>query len=292
MLSLPLLQHQQPARVVPVAIDEEKSSSLTGRGTVLRYRADRASVAYVLTAFALHAGVFFLATPGVAAACIVPLLLVSVLVAPLNHHHQHLGVFHSRALNRVYDLVLGLQTGIGPYTWVLHHNLGHHLNYLHQPPHATPDESHWTRKDGATMGRLEYSVHLFFHHQVDVFRVGKKHPKVFRTYLLMKVPLYALMGVGLYLNATNFVLAFIVPGMLTLFHTCWATYEHHSGHHTADHVEASVNRESHLFNLLSWNLGYHTAHHMRPGVHWSLLPELHREIRDRIPPKQRLAAFW
>jgi len=34
---------------------------------------------------------------------------------------------------------------------------------------------------------------------------------------------------------------------------------------------------------LSGNLGYHTAHHYKPGVHWSKLPELHAKIADRIP---------
>jgi beta-carotene hydroxylase len=268
------------------------SSSSNGRGRLLRYTADRASVGYVLLVFAVHLVVLAFASPVVAAVCVVPLWFSTIIVAPLNHHHQHLGVFHSRLLNRVYDLVLALLIGIGPYSWVLHHNLGHHQNYLVQPPAGPPDESHWTRPDGSQMGRLEYSFHLLFHHQVDIFRVGKKHPKVFRSFLLMKVPLYALIGLGLYAYGITFVLAFLLPGLLTLLHTCWATYEHHAGHHAADHYSASVNRENRLLNLLSWNLGYHTAHHLRPGVHWSLLPELHASIRDRIPEEQLLSTFW
>jgi beta-carotene hydroxylase len=264
----------------------------TGRGTLLRYTADRASVAYVLFAFTLHVAVFAVASPKVAALAIVPLFLVSILVAPLNHHHQHLRVFQSPWLNRVYDLVLALQTGVAPYTWVLHHNLGHHQHYMNQPPHAAPDESHWTRKDGRTMGRLEYSLHLFMHHPVDVVAAGRRHPRIFRTYLLMKLPLYAIIAAGLWFKPVVFLLTFSVPGLLTLLHTCWATYEHHAGNHARDHLVASVNRENLLFNALSWNLGYHTAHHMRPAVHWSLLPELHRSIRNQIPKEQLLASFW
>lgn len=268
------------------------SESPSIRGTILRYKADRASVTFVLLAFAAHLAVFLFASPWVAACLMLPLVVVSACVASLNHHHQHLGVFHSGPLNRVYDLVMALQTGIGPFTWVLHHNVGHHLNYLHQPPHDAPDESHWTRADGSTMGRFEYSLHLFLHHQVDVWRVGRKHPKLFRAYLLMKIPLYTLIGAGLYYNPVMFLLAFLLPGFATLFHTCWATYEHHAGHHADNHFEASVNREHKLFNIMSWNLGYHTAHHYRPGVHWSLLPELHREIEDKIPAHMRLHTFW
>jgi beta-carotene hydroxylase len=268
------------------------SSSSVGRGRLLRYTADRSSVTYVLATFAAHLLVLTCASPTVAAICVVPLFLSSVLVAPLNHHHQHLGVFHSRGLNRVYDIVLALLTGIGPYGWVLHHNLGHHQNYLNQPPKLPADESRWTRADGSLMGRIEYSLHLLLLHQVDIVRVGLKHPKVFRSYLLMKLPLYALIALGLYFYGVVFLLAFLVPGFLTLVHTCWATYEHHAGHHADDHFSASVNRENRLLNILNWNLGYHTAHHLRPGVHWSLLPELHASIRSRIPEEQLLSTFW
>jgi fatty acid desaturase len=90
----------------------------------------------------------------------------------------------------------------------------------------------------------------------------------------------------------TFVLAFVLPGFLTMLHTCWATYEHHAGHHATDHYTASVNREDRLLNILSWNLGYHTAHHLRPGVHWSQLPQLHASIRHRVPEEQLLSTFW
>ena len=68
--------------------------------------------------------------------------------------------------------------------------------------------------------------------------------------------------------------------------------KHHAGYLTSDHVEASVNREHPLFNLLTCNLGLHTAHHMKPGLHWSELPELHAEIRAEIPQPQLLQTFW
>lgn len=262
------------------------------RGRVLRYAADIRPVSMVLGSFLLHLGFYWFASPVVALIAMLPLVALSTMVAAFNHHHQHVNAFRSPFLNRVYDLVLAVQTGVGPYTWVLHHNLGHHQNYLNQPPHAEPDESHWTRKDGSTMGRIEYTLHTFFHHQVDVYKVGRRHPDVFRRYLLMKIPCYAFVALGFYLNPLNYLIVFFVPALLALMHTCWATYEHHAGVHTAEHVEASVNREHPLFNLLTCNLGLHTAHHMFPGRHWSELPRLHASIRDQIPEAQLLQTFW
>ena len=195
-------------------------------------------------------------------------------------------------VDALYDLVLALQCGVGPYSWVLHHNLGHHLNYLNQPPHESPDESRWARADGTQMGRLEYSIHLALHHQIDMVRVGLRHPRQFRYFLLMKLPLCGLIGVGLWLRPLETVLVFLLPAFITLFHTIWATYEHHAGCPQNDPLVASRNRDNRIYNALTGNLGLHTAHHKRPGLHWSLLPELHEEIRDQIPEEQILKTFW
>lgn len=262
------------------------------RGRLLRYSADLWPVSVVSVSFLLHIAIFWWAPPVLQLAALLPLFALSTIVAAFNHHHQHVNTFHSRVLNRLYDLVLAVQTGVGPYTWVLHHNLGHHQNYLNQPPCQDPDESHWTRADGTTMGRLEYTLHTFLHHQVDVYRIGRKHPRVFQRYLLMKLPCYAFVAVGFYLNPLGYLLVFFIPSVMALMHTCYATYEHHAGHPASEHVKASVNREHPLFNLLTCNLGLHTAHHMKPGLHWSALPELHADIRPQIPEQQLLKSFW
>lgn len=258
----------------------------------MKYKADRGPVAFVLLMFGLHGALWYYATPWIALASILPLAALSFFVAPINHHHQHLNTFRSALLNRGYDLMLALQTGVAPFAWVLHHNLGHHRNYLHQRPHLQPDESTWTRVDGTKMGRIEYTLDLLLRHQSDIYQVGLKHPKTLRSLLLMKLPLYALLGLGLWLNPLNTLLVFLVPAFLTLTHTIWATYEHHAGCDTADHLHASVNRDNRIYNWLSGNLGLHTAHHMRPGIHWSLLPQIHAQIAHRIPESQILTRFW
>jgi fatty acid desaturase len=262
------------------------------RGRVLKYRADRLPTAYVVAMLALHVAIWATAGPWVAVASTVPLAVAGFFIAPINHHHQHLNVFRSPAANRVYDLALALQTGVAPFAWVLHHNLGHHAHYLQQRPHEQPDESTWTRANGAKMGRVEYTLYLLMRHQWDIVRIGLQYPKVFRRFLWMKLPLYALLGAAFWLQPWNTTFVFVVPGLLVLTHTIWATYEHHAGCETDEHVAASVNRINPLYNRLTGNLGYHTAHHMRPGMHWSLLPKLHAEIEAKIPERCVLTTFW
>ena len=254
-----------------------------GVGRWLRYKVDRRSVTLVGIMFAAHAGVFFLAPTWLAAVMVIPLAVGSMFIAAINHHHQHFNTFRSAWMNRVFDIALSLQTGIAPFSWVLHHNLGHHVNYLSQRPHSQADESKWTRRDGSQMGRIEYTIDLMLNHQIDIFRIGRRYPKYFRAFLWMKIPLWAIIGLALYVNPVNAVLAILIPGFITLTHTSWVTYGHHAGLYTTDPYDASRNCVNPLFNYLSCNLGYHTAHHKRPGVHWSLLPKIHDEIKHRIP---------
>jgi fatty acid desaturase len=64
-------------------------------------------------------------------------------------------------------------------------------------------------------------------------------------------------------------------------------YDQHAGLDLDDHLNASRNIESRFYNLVTFNSGYHTAHHVKPGLHWSKLPEFHRQIRDGIPAELR-----
>ena len=75
-------------------------------------------------------------------------------ICAYNHHHQHLSVFRVPALNRALELMYGLQTGITSHGWVLHHSLGHHVNYLDQQK----DQSRWRRDDGTQMREVEYAL--------------------------------------------------------------------------------------------------------------------------------------
>jgi len=276
----------------PVADSRVASSVQSKKGTILRYRADRRSVSYTLTMFALHVVAFFFAPTWLAALCLIPFAIGSMFVAPINHHHQHFNTFHSAWLNRIYEVILALQAGVSPYGWVLHHNLGHHRNYLNQRPHAQPDESKWTRADGSQMGRVEYTIDLVLHHQIDMFRIGRQYPKYFRAFMLMKIPVWTILGIALYINPVNAFLVLLIPSFIALCHTSWATYEHHAGYYPTNHLDASVNRTDPLYNYLTCNLGYHTAHHKRPGAHWSLLPKIHEEIKDDIPSEMILTTFW
>jgi fatty acid desaturase len=196
-----------------------------------------------------------------------------------NHHHQHLSTFTHWLPNRLLELVYALTTGVWSQAWVLHHSLGHHVNYLDQ----SKDESRWARPDGARMGEWEYSLITTTTAYSRAWKAGAGFPRQRRLFLGMGLVTLALTaGLAWYRPLPGLILFVAVP-LIALFLTAMATWTHHSGRSTASHFVSSNNIVQPFYNRFTGNLGYHTAHHYKPGVHWSKLPALHAEIAAQIP---------
>jgi fatty acid desaturase len=207
-------------------------------------------------------------------------------VSAFGHHHQHVHFFRKTWLNRLFEVGLGLQTGIVTNTWVLHHVLGHHLNYL------TPekDESGWKYEDGRAMGVVEYTLIVATTGYPRAWRVGARFPKLRRGMLLGAFMTLMTLLVLTGANPWNAVWVYVLPMVVTYIGTVWVTYYHHANFPTNDAMDGCTNITDPIYNLLTGNLGLHSAHHHRQNVHWSKLPELHAQIVHKIPAENFLKA--
>ena len=147
------------------------------------------------------------------------------------------------------------------------------------------DESGWKRADGRAMSALEYALTIAGTAYYRGYLVGKKFPRVQRNFLLYSTLVVVSIASLCWFRFMPALFVFLLPMTISLLFTAWVTYDHHAGLDTDDAFEASYNNINRFFNFFTGNLGYHTAHHYRPGVHWSKLPELHERIKHRIPPE-------
>lgn len=207
------------------------------------------------------------------------MMLPKGIISAWNHHHQHTRTFHSTVMNRLLETSFAFHTGVTANLWVLHHVLGHHHNFLDQQK----DESRWQRKDGSTMGLLEYSVSVAATAYWRGYQVGKCYPKVQKVFLWHTAMVFTFVAAALIYKPVAGIFIFVLPMICSLLFTAAVTYEHHVGLETQNEFEASYNVMNPLYNKLFGNLGYHTAHHHKQGVHWSELPALHDKIKHRIP---------
>lgn len=198
-----------------------------------------------------------------------------------NHHHQHLSFFRRTWANRFLEVMFGFQTGVTSHAWFLHHVVGHHKNYLD----PTLDESSWQRPDGTTMGEHEYAFDVAATAYTRAWKVGEKHPKHRQVFLTMGLLHLGLLLLAFAWHPYNAFFVLLLPSLVSLYLTAWATYFHHANLSTEDHLLASYNILHPGYNRATGNLGYHTAHHSRPGLHWSKLPALHAEVEAEIPTR-------
>lgn len=247
---------------------------------IFRHPADRAPIAVITLFFMCDVAVYALVdTPYLLVLWIVATLVLRGGVCAYNHHHQHLTVFRSGLLNRLLEIVYGIQTGMTSHAWVLHHSLGHHVNYLDQ----RKDESRWKRPDGTRMRELEYALVVGLTAYPRMWSVSRKLSKHAVTFVVMTLVTLGIVGALVAYRPLPGLVVFAIPMTTMLFFTAWATYSHHAGKKTSSHFVASNNILHRGYNILTGNLGYHTAHHYRPGVHWSQLPALHDTIAHEIP---------
>ena len=258
--------------------------------TLLKKSADRIPVTLILSLTVLDFILYFtIDNIWLLISYFVLTLIPKGCICAWNHHHQHTMTFKHAPINRMLEFSYALHTGVTTNLWLLHHVLGHHHNYLNQ----SIDESRWKRKDGTTMGMLEYTLAVALTSYYRGFKVGKRYPKHLRTHLIYTAIAFSAAGLLTFYQPVQGFMLFILPMATGLLITAWATYDHHTGlDETENHFEASNNNMNPVFNWLTGNLGYHTAHHYRQGTHWSELPKLHEEIKHKIPDHLYVSSTW
>jgi fatty acid desaturase len=248
--------------------------------TVFREPIDVVPTAVMLVVFAVQLAIVALVRhPLQALLAVIVLFPLQVNFAGMCHNHHHRNTFRYRVLNRAFEVVMFLQLGMLPYGYTLHHNIGHHRYYLDQ----TRDSNRWRRADGTVMGSWEFAWTLCRHMYPTVIRIGRQHPTVFRKFRRMAWVSAGVLAALLAIAPVSAFIVFVLPLPAALLVQAQATYYQHAGLASADPLRASRSAVDRLYNLRTLNLGYHTAHHLRPSLHWSKLPAFHAEIAARIP---------
>jgi fatty acid desaturase len=253
----------------------------------MRYTADLRSIAFVLTYFGLIGLVYAVDLPWPAwIGLTIVLCLLSFFCAVITHNTVHSPVFRQRELNSLFQVALSLTYGHPVSMYVPGHNLSHH-KYTQQA------------KDRMRTDKLRFRWNLlnqlFFMFIVgppifkDNARFAKamktKNPKWYRQFLLELIVYIAFLAVLLVLDWQKFIVFVIIPHQYAAWGIMGINFVQHDGCDGSHPYNHSRNFTGKILNWFTFNNGYHGMHHMKAGLHWSLLPAAHaKSLAPHIHP--------
>lgn len=231
--------------------------------------------------------------------CEIPVLaVIFVLVSDANHilHlHTHRPFAKSAALNLLLDISMGLATAMTASNWRIQHKYGHHDRSRGEFCKGWD----WEMRKYTIAGAISYSVRtvfpIFYLPVIEAFRKGVlaniKEPINYR-WAFIEQAAFILIMIGLLVLNPRVTLTWLFPFYFIILSTTrYIDYLNHFGC-GAGKYDVSNNCVGRFYNIVRCNFGYHTAHHLYGGAHWTHLPMLHEKIKDQIPASQLKEYTW
>ena len=256
---------------------------------MLRYSADRRTLFVVALYFVVAALPWFLwpqMGTGQIVFWVVLNCIVSFMCAVIVHNTIHAPIFKKRWMNKVMQIVLSFTYGHSTSAYVPGHNFSHHK-------YTQSD------KDSIRTSKARFKINIFnqlfffFLMSGDILKgelrfasvMRKERPDWFRQYLLEMALVIGVKVVLLFVNWKCAVLFVLIPHQYAAWGIVGTNYFQHDGCDQEHPYNHSRNFKGKLLNYLLFNNGYHGAHHMKPNLHWSLVPAYHREhLEPHIHP--------
>jgi len=262
----------------------------------LRYAADRRSL-FVLGALTV---LFIVEWSGVArhAGLLAATCVLAFVACVVKHNHVHCSTFTRRRWNAVFGVLLSLLTGHPTTAIITAHNVRHHGHNQ-----STLD---WVRC--SVVGFRWNWMNLLAFPFVAVARMRRERasdlrvwrrarPALYRQAVAERVVLYGVMAPLFALDWKATLVCLVGPWLFGQWGIVTINLLQHQGCDPATPWNHSRNVTGRVVNWLLLNNGFHTAHHVWPSVHWSLLPEVHRTsvvpyMRPELEHRSLIAACW
>lgn len=248
---------------------------------ILRYSADRRTLCIVGGWFALVAfqWVHPQESPWAKALLVVLTCFGGFLGAVATHNTVHCPVFHARWMNNLWQVALTLTYGHPVSSYVPGHNLSHHRHTE-------------TRRDVMRTDKARFRWHLlnllFFTASISGSIMGaelsyarfaaKRRPRWTRQLAVETVVMLAVLGGLLALDWRKALLYVVLPWQYAAWGIVTMNLLQHDGCDGDSRWNHSRNFVGRALNWWVFNNGYHTVHHLKPTLHWSLAADAHREL--------------
>jgi beta-carotene hydroxylase len=258
---------------------------------VLRYRSDVRTIAYLVVTVALVAAQWRL--PEWSPWLYVPYLFMCVAAAVISHNHNHLSIWKSPVLNQLTSYVISILYGHPAIAWVPTHNQNHH-KFNNQA--GDTGRSPALFKGNHLLALLVYPTVTGLRQQTDIKRfmadLWARDRRAFWAAVSQYVVFYAFLITVFAIDWRKALFLHFLPQQFALGAIQTFNYVQHVEADEESEWNHSRNFVSPVLNALLFNNGYHTVHHLKPGVHWSQTPELHKQHAAKIHPNLLQQSWW
>ncbi len=221
---------------------------------------------------------------------------VAFLCGVVIHNAVHTPVFRSRALNGVFNVLLSVAYGHPASGFEPGHNLSHHK-------HAQTARD-VTRTTRAAFRWNLLNVLLIYplvaravaRGEMRYVRWSLRHRRAWLSRYVREAFVVLVFSAGwAALDWRMFVLYGVLPRLFAAWGIFAINFVQHDGCDASSEWNHSRNFVGPVLNYLAFNNGFHTVHHLAPGLHWSDLPRAHALlVHGRAHPalEQRSLPRW
>lgn len=219
-------------------------------------------------------------------------LFMSVAVAVMTHNHNHLPMWRSKVMNVFTDWWLTVFYGFPIFAWIPTHNKNHH-----KFNNREGDDSITYRisEKNNFLTLISYPTISGYYQQKAIVNYLKdmkaNNKEKFWISISQYLVLIVWIAAALIIDWEKALLFVIIPQQVSLFSVLIFNYVQHV--HANEESEWNHSRNfTGFLNFLLFNNGYHTIHHHKAGLHWSIVPEAHKKIEKNINPILLERSFW
>jgi fatty acid desaturase len=237
-------------------------------------------------------------------------------VIVVSHLFTHVPWFKSPVSNGLVSLLNSINIGQSVQAYCLKHVRNHH-RYSNDPKAAdgTTKDTSSTFRDGvdgehasllryALLGALstiketawvQMSVTRLWRvgaHESELLTLaapsGEKRSRELRQIQLDRIAHFVGLLIFAWMSWDWFLICY-VPALYVVFALVNVqNYYEHYGAVPSDRAANSVSHYGRLYNLLTFNDGYHQEHHLCPGAHWSEMPMVREKFKDVLDDGARI----
>lgn len=211
-----------------------------------------------------------------------PLAVLTVfLLYTVKHNHLHAPVFHSSIFNRALAHVLDVFTGNTFHGAYIVHMANHHRETNnHRDWGATHSYKH--TKGLVNLVKYALTTPFIFIKEKRKWLKARKHRMIHKQIALETTLMCAVYSLMLIFRFRETMWLILLPNLLGQLVLVSFNYFQHEGCDPNSAFNHSRNFTGRFMNYLTFNNGFHTAHHHFPARHWSEYPAIHRRLQSCI----------